>query len=73
MQTRGHGIDCDKVLWVEGSCGGNCAKSNGTTAYNYNCALVNLRGVELREAVADGIELRKELIKVEGVGEGRVQ
>ena len=57
MQARGHGVDCNEVFWVEGSRSGDGAESDGPTAYDCNCAVLDLRGFELREAVADGVEL----------------
>jgi len=56
------------VFWVEGSCDGDGAEPNGPAAYDYNRAVLNLGGFELGEAVADGVELGEELIKVDGVG-----
>lgn len=68
MQARGNGVNCNKMFWVECSCSGDGAEPNGPAAYDYNCAVFNLGGFELGEAVADGVELGKALIKVDGVG-----
>ena len=66
MQARGHGIYCDEVFWVEGPCGGDGAESNGPTAYDCNCDVLDLWGFELGEAIADGVELVEELLEVSG-------
>lgn len=47
LQARGHGVDCNEVFWVEGSCGSDGAESDRPTAYDCNYAFSYLRGFEL--------------------------